>query len=576
MLEELVNIANKLDCMGLVKEADYLDAMIKKADEVDYSPETRQSLESAMNMDDMQSVDNRIKELESLVKEKFDRGDFIENRLYELKTQEDPTAESIKEIAEYSKEFSALDLEATELLAELVQLSFSQGRILSTLRSVSGLVGVNAEEESLIKEVEDMVRNLEEGVPQYNWGVSNVGGDIEERNILASRVTSMIIKKSGLRGGLLGRVKNKWQRMTGQEVVSGRITPFPEGEGNWINISVPYSDADVENISSDALLFVAIIDKLSEEMGLKEPVITSGYRDALKQAEAMHKLWTDNPDDPNHLKDLYGEKCKSCSPNAEQIAVEVLNIFKSTEDHDEAIQTAGEYIGGGNLLSAHNANPGTAIDYRLRGHDDIEKILRTAESRGYLESSDIIDETENSPPHWHVTVGGISQTGVDYLLTPNSEVEADRGWPIAEDVDVNVNLEEEWEETMASESLKELVKLSNELDSRGLVKEADYLDDLMKKAETSLQGLPADNLSPELRAKQELENWKRQGAVDWCVIDALGAVWATTTTDAGVTYIDQPIQTQRKLLNSHGLSRAMHPEVGVTPERDCKPKENAG
>ena len=79
--------------------------------------------------------------------------------------------------------------------------------------------------------------------------------------------------------GLMDRVKSKLQRMAGIENVSGKINPYPEGEGYWMDIAVPYSDADVKNLSDDTLLAAAVIDKLAEEMGFKEPVVTSGYRD---------------------------------------------------------------------------------------------------------------------------------------------------------------------------------------------------------------------------------------------------------------------------------------------------------
>jgi len=229
------------------------------------------------------------------------------------------------------------------------------------------------------------------------------------------------LKEEDLEEGLLSRVKNKIKRSMGIEDISGRITPFPGLEGNWIEISIPYSEADVENISQPALLFLAIIDKLAEEMGFKEPVVTSGYRDGFRQAAAMYDLWAKPGQGTDHLVYLYGEKCKSCSPQAGETAMKVGAIFDEVSDKNDAVQQAGEYINN-NLMSKHQEQPGQAVDFRLRGHPDIGPLLATAVERNYF-AGELIDETQNNPAHWHVTVEGITPSGMEYLETPNRALE---------------------------------------------------------------------------------------------------------------------------------------------------------
>lgn len=218
--------------------------------------------------------------------------------------------------------------------------------------------------------------------------------------------------------GLMDRVRNKLQRMGGREVVSGRITPYPEGEGSWMDITVPYSAADVENLSEDTLLVIAVIDKLAEEMGFKEPVITSGYRDSHRQAGAMYSNWIKAKDEkPDYLADLYGKKCKSCSADAGEIAIKVNDIFNEIPDSKEAIQAAGDLMAN-SLISNHNANPGEAVDYRFDGHPDVERVLDAALANRFI-LGEKINETELGEPHWHMTIEKVTEKGIRYLQTPN-------------------------------------------------------------------------------------------------------------------------------------------------------------
>ena len=228
--------------------------------------------------------------------------------------------------------------------------------------------------------------------------------------------------------GLMDRVKSKLQRMAGIENVSGKINPYPEGEGYWMDIAVPYSDADVRNLSDDTLLAAAVIDKLAEEMGFKEPVVTSGYRDNHRQANAMYNNWLKAKDeDPNYLVDLYGTKCKSCTPSAGEIAIKVNQIFNDESDSNKAIKAAGDLMSN-SLISRHNEIPGEAIDYRFRGHPDVEKVLEAALSRGLIDG-ELINETGLGEPHWHMTINRVTEKGMKYLKTPNpnSPKQSNRG-----------------------------------------------------------------------------------------------------------------------------------------------------
>jgi|3_EtaG_2_1085321.scaffolds.fasta_scaffold53638_3 hypothetical protein len=216
---------------------------------------------------------------------------------------------------------------------------------------------------------------------------------------------------------LFGRVKSKIQR----ELRSGRITPYADGEGKWIEITVPYFDADVENVSEDVLLFVAIVDKLAEEMGVNEPAITSGYRDPRGQAEAMYGVWLDASEsgDMGYLEKLYGEMCKSCEPGSGEIATEINNIFSTTVDRNEAIDAAAGLLSN-NLISKHNTTPGSAVDYRIRGQIDALRVIDTAFERGYALGESIPEE---HPPHYHVTVDSVTPAGIEYLETPNYQLD---------------------------------------------------------------------------------------------------------------------------------------------------------
>ena len=214
-------------------------------------------------------------------------------------------------------------------------------------------------------------------------------------------------------GSFYKRAKGKLARMMGKEAISGRFTPYPEGAGNWVEITVPYSEADIENIRESTILFIAIVDKLHEELGFKEPVVTSGYRDGFRQATAMYNLWKNNGEE--YVINLY-TTCKSCNKDAGQTATEVVKLFNSYEDQNAAIQRAGDYINK-NIISAHNI--GNAIDYRFKGHEGmIGKILKESFDRGYV-AGGIINETEIEPAHWHVTVWEVTKAGLEYLNTPN-------------------------------------------------------------------------------------------------------------------------------------------------------------
>ena len=219
-------------------------------------------------------------------------------------------------------------------------------------------------------------------------------------------------------GGLVHRVRSKIQTKMGKEVVSGKINPYPEGEGYWMDIAVPYSDADVRNLSDDTLLAAAVIDKLAEEMGFKEPVVTSGYRDSYRQANAMYANWIKEKDkNPNYLEDLYGTKCKSCVASAGGIAKSVNDIFNKITNPKKAIKAAGDLMSN-SLISRHNKNPGEAIDYRFDGHPDVEKVLEAALSKGLIDG-ELINETGLGEPHWHMTINRVTEKGMKYLKTPN-------------------------------------------------------------------------------------------------------------------------------------------------------------
>jgi len=228
------------------------------------------------------------------------------------------------------------------------------------------------------------------------------------------------VDASSLTEGFLRRAKEKIQRTVGMEVTSGKFVPYPEGKGNWVNISVPFYDADVKNLKEEAVLFTAVVDKLHEELRLKEPTITSGHRDPDRQARAMYTLWNNNGSE--YVKGLYTD-CKSCAENAGETAAQLVNVFDSAPSPEEAI-SSGAGIIQGNPISAHN--DGEAVDYRMYGHEgSVDQIIAAAFERGYVQG-EIIDETSAKPPHWHVTVQNVTEAGRKYLDTPNSKASVEQ------------------------------------------------------------------------------------------------------------------------------------------------------
>jgi hypothetical protein len=195
------------------------------------------------------------------------------------------------------------------------------------------------------------------------------------------------------------------------------------GFGNydtWSDPDVAYKDSD-PNVSDKAQKFAMLMDKVAEELGLSEPVITSGLRPPDRQVKAMINLWKNHGS--QYVIDLYTQKCKSCSDTAGQVAEELVALWDENRiplmgGVSRDIFEQSKDIVKNSPLSEHQN--GNALDYGIKTNpgDNIKKMVDYIGENG-LATYELIDETQGPGPHWHVSIYSITPAGVKYLKTPN-------------------------------------------------------------------------------------------------------------------------------------------------------------
>ena len=192
------------------------------------------------------------------------------------------------------------------------------------------------------------------------------------------------------------------------------------GPGTWPDPQISYKDSD-PNVQEGTKQFALLMDKVADLLGLPEPIITSGLRPPDRQVKAMLNLWKGHGSE--YVIDLYSNKCKSCSTEAGDIARELVDLWDSNRRMiiggvpEEVIKQSMEILEK-NPLSAHQS--GNALDYGTKTNpgNSIKQALDYIQSNGYADF-ELIDETQGPGPHWHVTVFGVTQTGQEFLRTPN-------------------------------------------------------------------------------------------------------------------------------------------------------------
>jgi hypothetical protein len=188
----------------------------------------------------------------------------------------------------------------------------------------------------------------------------------------------------------------------------------------WSDPSVAFKDSDL-NVTDKAQKFAMLMDKVAEELGLPEPVITSGLRPPDRQVKAMLNLWKNHGS--QYVIDLYAQKCKSCSDAAGQVAEELVALWDENKipllgGVPKSVFKQSMEIVAGSPISEHQN--GNALDYGIKTNpgDNIKRMVDHIGGKG-LATYELIDETQGQAPHWHVSVYSITPSGIKYLETPN-------------------------------------------------------------------------------------------------------------------------------------------------------------
>lgn len=191
----------------------------------------------------------------------------------------------------------------------------------------------------------------------------------------------------------------------------------------WKDPPVAYKDSDL-NVSDKTQNFALIMDKVAEQLGLPEPIVTSGLRPPDRQVKAMLNLWKNYGSD--YVKSLYAEKCKSCSSTAGDTAKQLVDLwdknkFPGVSGVPENIVQQSMQIIGSKPLSAHQN--GDALDYGTRTNpgDNIKKMVDYIGQNKFA-TYELIDETQGAAPHWHISVYSITSEGMKFLQTPNNQI----------------------------------------------------------------------------------------------------------------------------------------------------------
>ena len=154
---------------------------------------------------------------------------------------------------------------------------------------------------------------------------------------------------------------------------------------------------NIENVTPDVKAFIREVAFKASEMGVKTPVITSGWRSLKSQATIMAKNWKSNGGKDSgrrYLTWLYGNK----------FGGDISYIFENYGTEPRAISMAIEIIKSRPVGSHHITNPGQAVDFAIT--NGIKHLLDTVNAEGKFDIK-IVDESKTAGPHYHVTVLGM-------------------------------------------------------------------------------------------------------------------------------------------------------------------------
>lgn len=211
---------------------------------------------------------------------------------------------------------------------------------------------------------------------------------------------------------LVNRARQEYKKATSSETEEG----------------IRFRDTNI-NLSPKGKAFALLVNKVAKELGLKTPIITSALRTAESQANAMFDIWLRQGKEnggTQYIKKLYGEMCKSCSPNSREIAIKLTNFWEkevtNKTNREEIIQKTKDILAA-EEISMHQS--GNALDYGTTINDDqtIQKIINKIKEEQYADF-ELIDERvpdengvigKGSGSHWHISVNSITTKGLEYL-----------------------------------------------------------------------------------------------------------------------------------------------------------------
>jgi hypothetical protein len=244
-------------------------------------------------------------------------------------------------------------------------------------------------------------------------------------------------------GNVLRKLRNIKNRYNASKVSFGNYD-------TWSDPPVAYRDIDL-SISENSKNFALLMDKVSELLGLPEPIITSGLRPPNRQVRAMLDIWdreggrrdkeagkvNEENSGSIYLINLYGVQCHSCSENAGDIATQLTKLWHTNANPSnakeivptEVIQRSISIINN-NPLSAHQS--GDALDYGLLTNSDqsIKKTIDYIQDHN-LANIELIDERRpgaegelgtGAGSHWHISVYNITPEGIKFLNTNNEDM----------------------------------------------------------------------------------------------------------------------------------------------------------
>ena len=225
----------------------------------------------------------------------------------------------------------------------------------------------------------------------------------------------------------------------------------PGAEGNWEDQGIPCTYTDLQNVTNDAKWFALLMDKVAElfgigaGQGIPGPVVTSGFRGAKRQTGPMLNIWKEN----GGLEDLAAGKTgaanrgsayiiklyqdcydkQACVQGDRDLIVKIVADWEANATDDGVTKAAYDRtvaaIKANGGISKHQL--GDSIDYGFKSNDPgaKENIKQIFDYIGAnkLANFQPIAEFPAEPQHWHITVFEVTDKGIEFLKTPNEEIE---------------------------------------------------------------------------------------------------------------------------------------------------------